>query len=105
MIVVTGRVVDVRRAATRSGWAARVLAGLRARRSSGGDVRIKTPDGATVTINPSGMADMARRMEEAGKRMESAQKSGDSAAAGKAMGEILGARSAAAAACRFHSPT
>ena len=37
------------------------------------------------------MADMAKRMEEAGKRMESAQKSGDSAAAGKAVGEILGA--------------
>jgi hypothetical protein len=57
----------------------------------GGDVQIKTPDGATVTINPSGMADMAKRMEEASKRMESAQKSGDSAAAGKAMGDILGA--------------
>jgi hypothetical protein len=37
------------------------------------------------------MADMAKRMEEAGKRMDSAQKSGDSAAAGKAMGDILGA--------------
>ena len=59
--------------------------------AGGGDVQIKTPDGATVTINPSGMADMAKRMEEAGKRMESAQKSGDSAAAGKAMGDILGA--------------
>jgi hypothetical protein len=57
----------------------------------GGDVQIKTPDGATVTINPSGMADMAKRMEDAGKRMESAQKSGDSVAAGKAMGDILGA--------------
>ena len=59
--------------------------------AGGGDVQIKTPDGATVTINPSAMADMAKRMEEAGKRMESAQKSGDSAAAGKAMGDILGA--------------
>ena len=57
----------------------------------GGDVQIKTPDGATVTINPSAMADMAKRMEDAGKRMESAQKSGDPAAAGKAMGDILGA--------------
>ena len=54
-------------------------------------MQIKTPDGATVTINPSAMADMAKRMEEAGKRMDSAQKSGDSAAAGKAMGDILGA--------------
>ena len=56
-----------------------------------GDVQIKTPDGATVTINPSGLADMAKRMEEASKRMDSAQKSGDSAAAGKAMGDIMGA--------------
>ena len=37
------------------------------------------------------MADMAKRMEEAGKRMEAAQKSGDPAAAGKAAGEMLGA--------------
>jgi hypothetical protein len=57
----------------------------------GAEVQIKTPDGATVTINPSAMADMAERMEEAGKRVDSAQKSGDSAAAGKAMGDILGA--------------
>ncbi len=59
--------------------------------TGGADVQIKTPDGATVTINPSSMAEMAKRMEEAGKRMESAQKSGDSAAAGKTMGDILGA--------------
>jgi len=58
--------------------------------AGGGEVQIKTPDGATVTINPSAMADMAKRMEEAGKQMEAAQKSGDSAAAGKAMGDILG---------------
>ncbi len=56
-----------------------------------GDVTIKTPDGAAVTINQGSMAEMAKRMEDAGKRMESAQKSGDSAAAGKAMGEMLGA--------------
>ncbi len=68
-----------------------VIAGLPDTSSRGGDVQIKTPDGAIVTINPSGMAEMAKRMEEAGKRMESAQKSGDSAAAGKAMGDIFGA--------------
>ncbi len=56
-----------------------------------GNVTIKTPDGSNVTINPGGMAEMAKRMEEAGKRMESAQKSGDQAAAGKAMGEMMGA--------------
>jgi hypothetical protein len=58
--------------------------------AGGGDIQIKA-DGATVTLNPSAMADMAKRMEEAGKRMESAQQSGDSAAASKAMGDILGA--------------
>jgi hypothetical protein len=55
------------------------------------NVTIKTPDGANVTINSGSMAEMAKRMEDAGKRMESAQKSGDSAAAGKAMGEMMGA--------------
>ena len=59
--------------------------------AAGGDVQIKTPDGATVTIDPAGMAEMAKRMEEASKRMEAAQKSGDSVAAGKAMGDVLGA--------------
>ena len=52
---------------------------------------IKAPDGTSVTINPGAMAEMAKRMEEAGKRMEEAQKSGDSAAAGKAAGEMMGA--------------
>jgi hypothetical protein len=56
-----------------------------------GEVTIKAPDGSAVTINPGSMAEMAKRMEEAGKRMEAAQKSGDSAAAGKAMGDIMGA--------------
>jgi hypothetical protein len=56
-----------------------------------GNVTIKAPDGTSVTINPGAMAEMAKRMEEAGKRMEQAQKSGDSAAAGKAAGEVMGA--------------
>ena len=56
-----------------------------------GDVTIKGADGSAVTINGGTMTDLAKRMEEAGKRMEAAQKSGDSAAAGKAMGDILGA--------------
>jgi hypothetical protein len=60
-----------------------------------GNVTIKGPDGTSVTINPGAMADMAKRMEEAGKRMEEAQKSGDPAAAGKAMGEVMGAMTGA----------
>ncbi len=68
------------------------MGGLAARGAMpGADVVIKTPDGANVTINSGSMADMAKHMEEAGKRMESAQNSGDSAAAGKAMGEMMGA--------------
>ena len=55
-----------------------------------GDVTITTPSG-TVAIDGSKMAEMSKKMEEAGKRMEAAQKSGDSAAAGKAMGEMMGA--------------
>ncbi len=61
----------------------------------GGDVTIKTP-GGEVSINSGKMEEMAKKMEEAGKRMEAAQKSGDGAAAGKAMGDILGAMSGAA---------
>lgn len=61
----------------------------------GGDVSIKTP-GGEININSAKMEEMAKKMEEAGKRMEAAQKSGDGAAAGKAMGDILGAMSGAA---------
>jgi Yip1 domain len=67
------------------------LGGIAAGAAGTAGVTIKAPDGTNVTINPGGLAEMAKRMEEAGKRMESAQKSGDSAAAGKAMGEVLGA--------------
>ncbi len=55
-----------------------------------GDMTIRTPAG-TVAIDSSKMAEMSKKMEEAGKRLEAAQKSGDSAAAGKAMGEMMGA--------------
>jgi hypothetical protein len=58
------------------------------------DVVLSTPDGE-VKIDTSKMDEMARKMEEAGKRMEAAQKSGDSAAAGKAMGDIMGAMTGA----------
>lgn len=59
-----------------------------------GDVTISTP-GGEVKIDTAKMEAMARKMEEAGKQMEAAQKSGDSAAAGKAMGDILGAMGSA----------
>ncbi|MBX3621008.1 MAG: YIP1 family protein [Rhizobacter sp.] len=54
------------------------------------DVTLSTPKGE-VTLDTSKLDAMARRMEEAGKRMEAAQKSGDTAAAGKAAAEVLGA--------------
>jgi hypothetical protein len=49
--------------------------------TSGGDVQIKTPDGATVTINPAAMTELAKRMEDAGKRIGSTAGSGDGGAA------------------------
>lgn len=55
-----------------------------------GDVTISTPNG-DVKIDTSKMEEMAKKAEEAAKRMEAAQKSGDGAAAGKAMGEMMGA--------------
>src|SRR5205085_11454588 len=55
-----------------------------------GNVTIKGPDGTSVTINPDAMTDIANRMEEAPKRMEAAQKSGDTPAAGKAKGDMMG---------------
>lgn len=59
--------------------------------SSGGDrVTLSTP-GGDVTIDTSKLDAMAKRMEEAGKKMEAAQASGDTAAAGKAAQDILGA--------------
>jgi hypothetical protein len=71
------------------------MGGLPGAAERGGDVTIKTPAGE-VSINSNKMEEMAKKMEEAGKRMEAAQKSGDGAAAGKAMGDILGAMSGAA---------
>ncbi|HMC15809.1 MAG TPA: Yip1 family protein [Albitalea sp.] len=58
--------------------------------TSGGDVTIRTP-GGEVSINTSKMEEMAKKMEAASKQMEIAQAKGDSAAAGKAMGEMMGA--------------
>jgi len=65
--------------------------GLGGMASAGGDMTIKAPNGATVTINSDSMTAMAQRMEAAGKRAEAAQNSGDPAAAGKAAGEMLAA--------------
>ena len=60
----------------------------------GGDVTLKTP-GGEIQIDSAKMEALGKRMEEAGKRMEQAQASGDSAAAGKAMGEMVGAMAGA----------
>ncbi len=69
------------------------VGGVRGAGAPAGDVTLKGPDGTSVTINPGSMEAMAKKMEEASKRMEAAQQSGDQAAAGKAMGDILGAMS------------
>ncbi len=57
---------------------------------SSGDVEIKLP-GSNTTINTAKLEEAAKKMEEASKQMEAAQAKGDSAAAGKAMSEMMGA--------------
>lgn len=61
----------------------------------GGAVTIEGP-GGDVTLDTSKMEEAAKRMEAMGKRMEEAQAKGDSAAAGKAFGEMMGAMTGAA---------
>jgi hypothetical protein len=51
--------------------------------------------GGEVTFNTSKMDEMSKKMEAASKQMEAAQAKGDSAAAGKAMGEMMGAMTGA----------
>ena len=55
-----------------------------------GTVTIRTP-GGEVRIDSSKMDQAARAAEEAGKRLEAAQKAGDPASAGKALGDVLSA--------------
>ncbi len=59
-------------------------------------VTVTVPGGGEIKIDTDRIEAMARKMEQAGKNMEAAQQSGDSAAAGKAMGDILGAVGGAA---------
>ena len=56
-----------------------------------GDMTIKTPDGAAVTINGDSMAAMAKRMEAAANNAQSAQASGDPNASAKAVGDMMAA--------------
>jgi hypothetical protein len=65
--------------------------------STGGDVTIKAPDGATVTINPGSMAEIAKRMEAAGQRAQTAQAASDPAAAGKAVSDMVAAMTGSSA--------
>jgi len=60
----------------------------------GGSVKLQSPDG-NVTLDTSKMEEAAKRMEAIGKRMEEAQAKGDSAGAGKALGEMIGAATGA----------
>ncbi len=62
-----------------------------------GNVTIKTPDGASVTINPNSMAEIARRMEAAGQRAQTAQAASDPAAAGKAVSDMVAAMTGSSA--------
>ncbi|HEY2925717.1 Yip1 family protein [Piscinibacter sp.] len=66
-----------------------MFGGMPGRMAGGsGDVTIKTP-GGEIKIDTAKMEAMGKQMEEASKRLEQAQASGDPAAAGKAMGEVM----------------
>ncbi|MFN3495059.1 MAG: Yip1 family protein [Hydrogenophaga sp.] len=54
------------------------------------DLSIKVP-GGEISLDTQKLEEAARKMEEAGKRMEEAHAKGDTAAAGKAMSDMLGA--------------
>lgn len=58
--------------------------------SSSDNVSIKVP-GSDITIDTSKIEAMGKQVEAASKKMEEAQAKGDSAAAGKAMSEMMGA--------------
>jgi hypothetical protein len=58
--------------------------------SSGGVFGIRTPSGE-VAVDGSALGAAAQRMDAARARMEAAQKSGDPASAGAALGEMMGA--------------
>lgn len=64
-------------------------------RHAGGDSVTLSGPGGEVTLDTSKMEAAAKRMEALGKQMEEAQAKGDSAAAGKALGEMMGAVSGA----------
>jgi hypothetical protein len=57
--------------------------------SRSADLTLRTPNG-DVTVDTGKLEEMAKRMEEAGKRAEAAQQRGDGAAAGQALGEMMG---------------
>ena len=62
--------------------------------SSGGEISINTP-GGKVSIDTAKLDGMAKQMEDANKRMEAAQKSGDPQATAKAAGEAMAAMTGA----------
>ncbi len=72
------------------------MGGLGSTDDGGGNIAITTPDGS-ISLDTSKLQAAAKQMEEAGKRMESAQAAGDSAAAGKAMADMMGAMGSGAA--------
>ena len=68
-----------------------IAAGWRPGAGPAATCTIKTPDGTTVTINPGAWPRWPSAWRRPASAMESAQKSGDSAAAGKAVGDMMGA--------------
>ncbi|MGQ0621554.1 MAG: Yip1 family protein [Panacagrimonas sp.] len=60
-------------------------------RDGAGDIEITSDDGTVKIEGDSVFGQMAQQMEKAGKKMEAAQKSGDTQAQGEALGEVMGA--------------
>jgi hypothetical protein len=90
--IVLGLVVGALSALTLPGGGMAGMGGMVGSGSGGkgGDVSISVP-GTEIKVDTAAIEAMGKKMEEAGKKMEQAQKSGDSAAAGQAMGELMGA--------------
>lgn len=84
--IVAGIIVGAVSAMFTGGGTASMMGGAPA----SGNMTIKVP-GSEITVDTARMEEAGKQMEAAAKRMEEAQAKGDSAAAGKALGEMMGA--------------
>lgn len=64
--------------------------GMMGRSAGGAEITLRTPEGE-VSLDTGKLEQMAKRMEQAGQQADAAQQRGDGEAAGKALGEMMGA--------------